>query len=225
MANEVDICNLALSNIGQDALVTAIDPPDGSVEADHCERFYPVARDKLLEMHGWRFATFRAVLAEVTLPCTLEGQWRFAYAMPSLVIAPQLILPPRVTEEEKQAVPFEVESDLDGSQIILTNMDEAVLKYTKKVLDTTKFTPMFITALSWLLGSYLAGPITKRPERRKDAHDNFLTEYTLATAGDAKARRRDLLRRHVAGFHTARGFRSLDGDDIGGRSFVETFGP
>ncbi len=223
MANEVDICNLSLSNIGQDALVTAINPPDGSIEAEHCERFYPIARDKVLEMHMWRFATFRQTLAKITLPVTLEGQWRFAYAMPSLVISPKLLLPPRVINDT-DAVPFEVEADTDGSEIILTNMDNAVLKFIKKVTDTTKFTPMFITTLSWLLGSYLAGPITKRPERRADAFANFLVEYQFATSGDAKARRKDLLRKHIAGFHRARGFADINQEDIGGTSFVDRFG-
>ena len=34
MASEVDICNLALSHFGQDTKIDAIDPPDGSAEAE-----------------------------------------------------------------------------------------------------------------------------------------------------------------------------------------------
>ena len=64
MASEVDICNLALSHLGDNATVASIDPPEGSAQAEHCSRFYPIARDTLLEMHNWNFSTRRAVLAQ-----------------------------------------------------------------------------------------------------------------------------------------------------------------
>ena len=60
MASEVDICNLALSHLGDTATIASLDPPEGSAQAEHCARFYPIARDSLLEMHAWGFATSRA---------------------------------------------------------------------------------------------------------------------------------------------------------------------
>ena len=50
MASEVDICNLALGHLGDNATVASLNPPEGSVQAQHCARFYPIARDALLEM-------------------------------------------------------------------------------------------------------------------------------------------------------------------------------
>jgi hypothetical protein len=44
MASAVDIANTALSHIGADAVVTSLSPLDGSVEAGHCARFLPSAR-------------------------------------------------------------------------------------------------------------------------------------------------------------------------------------
>ena len=63
MASEVEICNLALSHLGDTATVASSDPPEGSAQAEHCARFYPIARDALLEMQNWKFATRRATLA------------------------------------------------------------------------------------------------------------------------------------------------------------------
>ena len=63
MASEVEICNLALAHLGDEATVASIDPPEGSAQAEHCQRFYPVSRNSLLEMHDWAFATKRATLA------------------------------------------------------------------------------------------------------------------------------------------------------------------
>ena len=66
MASEVDICNMALAHFGQDASIDAIDPPDGSAEAEHASRFYPMARDALLERHAWPFAVRFATLSAQT---------------------------------------------------------------------------------------------------------------------------------------------------------------
>ena len=74
MASEVDICNVALGHLGDEAAISAIDPPDGSVQASHCARIYPMARDELIEMHNWRFAVKRkalALLATTEQPQTL----------------------------------------------------------------------------------------------------------------------------------------------------------
>ena len=80
MASEVDICNLALARLGDNATVASIDPPEGSAQAEHCARFYAVARDSLLEMHAWKFATRRVQLAKLTVE---SWDWSFAYAEPT----------------------------------------------------------------------------------------------------------------------------------------------
>ena len=84
---EVTICNLALSHLGDTAAVASIKPPDSSVQAQLCARFYWVARNALLEMAAWGFATRRVVLAKLTPLATdgfdlddngcMVGPWRF----------------------------------------------------------------------------------------------------------------------------------------------------
>lgn len=81
MASEVEICNLALAHLGDAATVASINPPEGSAQAEHCARFYPVARDALLEMHDWSFATKRVTLPMLATNPTI--QWGYAYAAPN----------------------------------------------------------------------------------------------------------------------------------------------
>lgn len=157
MASEVDICNTALSHIGQDANVTSIDPPDSTAEADHCSRWYPIARDALLESHAWNFATRRIQLAEVTNDLV---SWRFAYAWPDDCLRPLCVLLPQATDDTK-GQDFVVETNEDGDKIIYSNTEDAVLKFIIRVTDTTKFSPLVVMAVSRLLASYLCGPITK----------------------------------------------------------------
>jgi len=47
VASTVDICNLALGYLGDTATVSSLNPPDGSAQAQHCARFYPIARTSI----------------------------------------------------------------------------------------------------------------------------------------------------------------------------------
>ena len=75
MASTVDICNLALAHLGDTATVASIDPPEGSAQSEHCARFYPIARDSLLEMHAWNFSMRRINLAQLT---NSWPEWQYA---------------------------------------------------------------------------------------------------------------------------------------------------
>lgn len=213
MPNVIDLCNEALANIGDGANVSNIDPPDGSAQADHCKRFYPIARDVVLEMHDWGFASLRATLAPVSFAFT---QWKFAYAVPNLCLRVRAILDPAATDDYSEPTaydvspfwtpqllqgvytpqPFEIETDpATGNRIILTNQENAVARYTVQVTDPAKFSPMFCQALVALLSSKLAGPIIKGDEGRKAAvtwlqlADSYVKRAALS---DANQRRSDI---------------------------------
>jgi len=210
VASETDICNGALALIGDTASVASISPPSGSIQAVHCARFYPMARDSLLEMHTWAFSTKRvspALLAE-----TPPSPWSYAYDTPSDVINFLSILDPAATDDYSAGLaqygnisgsynynvgiytpqPFTVETDSSGNSVIYTNQPNAVLRYTGKVTDTTQFSPLFIECLTWLLGSKLAGPVIKGSEGRAvqaDCLKKFEAFLGLATSSDANQRR------------------------------------
>lgn len=180
MSSEVEICNLALSHLGDSATVASIDPPEGSSQAEHCQRWYPVARDALLEMGEWNFATSRAVLAELNNP---YQQWQHTYAVPADCLKVLEIIsvdaPGDLTASFDQDrfsanswIPgvayaytpqnYSVEMDIaSGAQVILTNVPQAMIRYTRKVTDTARFSPLFGAALARYLAHYLAGPVLK----------------------------------------------------------------
>lgn len=181
MAAEVDICNMALGHLGDDSVVAAINPPDGSVQAAHCSRLYPAARDELLEMHTWRFNTQRATLA--LSPVSPPTGWAFCYAAPSTMKKPIALLAPNQLPDfiawwwPNNPTSVQVGSNLtdilnsqdyimeaspvDGSPVIYTNVDQASLVFSVGITDTTKFTALFTAALARLLAAKLAGPIIK----------------------------------------------------------------
>lgn len=163
MASVVDIVNLALAHLGDGATVSSIDPPEGSAQAEHAARFFPIARDTLLEMHAWRFATRRVALTELVYDW---GQWDHGYALPAnclRVLGVQAPEDPDDITAAGQVVsqPFTVELDDTGARVVLTDVPNAVARYVARVDDPTAWSPLFVQTLTWHLASMLAGPIIK----------------------------------------------------------------
>ena len=158
MSSVVDIANMALSNIGDSATVSNLTPPEGSAQATHCARFYPMARDSLLELHDWAFATRRATLA--LLSDAPAFGYAYAYQAPNDMLKARFVVDPSLPGTP---VDFVVEDD-GTNKTILTDQANAAMLYTMRVTDTGKFPPLVEMALSWLLSAYLAGPIIKGNE-------------------------------------------------------------
>ena len=182
MASDVEICNLALSHLGDTANVTSIDPPEGSAQAEHCSRFYPVARGMLIEAHDWSWATRRISLTPLV---ATVSPWAYAYGKPNLMIKAIAVLDPEASDDytipaafetERACLPlsyapqpFAIETLPTGEEAILTNQENAVLRYVESVTDTAKFPPLAVMALSWLVASMLAGPIIKGADGAAEA--------------------------------------------------------
>lgn len=210
MPSAVDICNLALANLGDTATVSSIDPPEGSAQAEHCARFYPIARDSVLEMHPWSFSTRRESLAllDAEMP-----NWRYVYKLPAGVINVIAVLPPDMDNDYSVSYayqtasgyrpdvlpltgyyvpqPFQISTLSTGVQVILTNQENALLRYTARVIDTTQFSPLFVDALSWYLSAKLAGPLIKGDVGAAEAKRcmaMFTAVMAEATTSDANQR-------------------------------------
>ena len=166
MSSVIDVCNLALSHLGDEATVASIDPPEGSAQAGHCARFYPMARNAMLTMRTWSFATRRADLA-LTTNASLSG-WEYVYALPNGCLKPLAVLPPADATEaflasligrdvsslftrghpDNNHSQFVVESDGAGNLVLYSNIENAILFYIHETTDLTKWSPLAILALA-----------------------------------------------------------------------------
>jgi hypothetical protein len=173
---------LALGHLGDNATVSSISPPEGSAQSEHCARFYPIARDALLEMHNWNFSMRRVNLAEIA---NNWPEWKYSYVLPGDSINIIAVMPPQANDDYASRFvptdtpdfahnyspviaagryspqPFSVEIASDGNHVLYTNQEEAMLRYTCYVTDTTSFSPLFVMTLSWQLAAMLAGPVIK----------------------------------------------------------------
>jgi hypothetical protein len=157
MASEVDICNLALSLLGDDATVSSIEPPEGSAQAEHCAMFYPVARDALLEMHDWKFSVRRVPLSKLDKK---SPPWAGVYAMPNMAVR-VISVAPEAAPPAHESADYEIAMSDTGLPVILTNVQSPVARCSFNVTDTMRFPPLFVEALARLMASYLAGPLIK----------------------------------------------------------------
>lgn len=188
MSSEVEISNLALSHLGDNATVSSIDPPEGSPQAEHCAQFWPVARDVVLSMHQWGFATKRVTLAALEVD---SWGWSYAYALPSGCLKVLSVLPYESSSDD-ETQPYETEVSADGTPIILTNTSQATCRYVWSVTDSARFPPLVAEAMSRLLASYLAGPVVKGEAGRKTGADQLaLFNIAIGRAMVADANQRD----------------------------------
>ena len=190
MATSVDICNLALAMLGDEASITAINPPDGSDQAGHCSRWYPMALRKLAEEFDWSFAIRRIRLSKLKdIDDELYG-FKYAYAYPADCVRVIRLSEINRTENywycreqnrpSEKFLEYRVEfNPNDDAKMIVTDVDNAMLKYIS-ITDVPELFPQyFIDALVILLAAYLVGPI-KRADSASAMTQNLLQQYEMA---------------------------------------------
>ena len=222
MATEIDICNLALAHLGDDATIASIKPPEGSAQAENAARFYPIARNALLETHTWNFASKRVALATTTN--TLE-QWEYAYVAPADMMTPLAIISPTAqndysTRMSSGDTPGGITSNYSPTIVaghytpqqfavegiyIYSNQENALLRYQSLVTDPSKFSPLFVVTLSWHLASMLAGPIIKGDQGMAQAKRcaEIMQGY-LITAKQQDSLHRDITVEHIVPWTSGR---------------------
>ena len=222
MATEVDICNLALAHLGDDATIASLSPPEGSAQAEKAARFYPIARNTLLEMHTWNFASKRGNLALTT---NSLDQWDYAYVAPADMMSPVAVISPTAQNDYAtrmsagdtpggitsnyaptivagQYTPqqFSLEGDL-----IYTNQENAMLRYQAFITDPSLFSPLFVITLSWHLASMLAGPVIKGDQGAAEAKrsSQMMVNY-LNSAKQSDNLHRDITVEHIVPWTSGR---------------------
>tara|TARA_R100000900_G_scaffold48058_2_gene38785 strand:- start:1542 stop:2210 length:669 start_codon:yes stop_codon:yes gene_type:complete len=222
MATEVDICNLALAHLGDDATIATLSPPEGSAQAEKAARFYPIARNTLLQMHTWNFAAKRGNLA---LTANTLDQWDYAYTAPADMMSPVAIISPTAQNDyatrmsagdtpggiTSNYAPTIVAGQYTPQQFavegtfIYTNQENAMLRYQAFITDPSTFTPLFVITLSWHLASMLAGPIIKGDQGIAEAkRSTEMMQGYLASAKQSDNLQRDITIEHIVPWTSGR---------------------
>jgi len=193
MANEVNICNLALSHIGVFSKIQSLS--ESTKEARECNLLYATARNAVLEDLDWNFARKQMYLA--LLDETYTG-WAYAYQYPTdCIIARKIFNEGEVDSntagwdtDNKDNILDKVEFEIRASsnldrRIILTNQEDAILLYTAKVTDVNMFSSQFIDALAWRLAAELAVPLRNKADLYKEMINHYLMKIIQVKAHNA----------------------------------------
>jgi hypothetical protein len=141
MSSEVNICNEALTALGENTILSLT---DDSKAARLCNLKYATKRDYLLRRYNWNFAAKRVILApDVNTPV-------FEYSA-------QFTLPTDCIQF-REVYPTSVVYTIENNKIMC---DESILsiKYTTRITDVVLMDISFREALSVLIARELAFPI------------------------------------------------------------------
>lgn len=214
MGTVVDACNVALGLLGDRATLTSIDPPEGSAQADHCARFWPKARDEALAAEDWTFASAYAALTALT---DENARWTYAYALPSdFLVARELVYSGgAVVLFDFNSPRFEMGTTETGQRVIFSHGELITLRYTRQVLNPTRYPPGFSSALEYLLAAYLAGPVVKG-KAGANMMQVMRTVYTRlkSEAAVTDANQSSVRQQYTPGAMAARGYGSRRDDII-----------
>jgi len=169
-----ELCNRALDMLPADPIPN-LDPQVGGLSARTARRWYKPTVGWLLERHHWNLATVRSSLA--ALPTnTRNGQWRFAYAMPSDAAYVFGIVGTNGTGYYSAIANLYGRSMFERvGDVLYSNVAAAQVDHTSYQTTEAAFSEEFSNIIVLFLASRFAMPITKKPslaeKYQKDAAD------------------------------------------------------
>lgn len=146
---KVQICNMALSNVGLHNIVVDIDNPTNS--AEKCfNQYYDLVLHKVLKRERPQFALYDETLAPVAF-----ADGTLHYVIPSYAL--------EIVKINGQTEGWTIEH---GEIMMLTSLPPMAnatlnIKYLRDITDTGLFTDEFIELLAWELIGYCCGRLTQ----------------------------------------------------------------
>lgn len=172
------IANLALGHLKIDAVVN-IDPPDDDSKAAKCAaKWYDQARRQTLEDHPWKFAAKRVeILADASAPAF---EYSAKYELPADYI--------RVNRVGTDWNDPEADYEIEGSFVLCNVTSPLRLVYVYDLADPTKFSPKFITTLSYCLAAFMAYEMTGNASLVDAMFDKYEKALTVGASVNGQNR-------------------------------------
>lgn len=170
MRSIVDLCNLALSHLGQGYVVNDLN--ERTPHANLCNTYYPICRQELLDnQHQWTFAVGTMALNQ---DAGYTGS-KTAWVLPSDMIRP-----------------FQLESGnrfyVEGEHLF-TEDATPILRYIRDIKDLAQLPMAFKLTLSYLLAMRIAGPLTQDMNKQATMMQMYEVEKNKAIMTDLQQHR------------------------------------
>lgn len=156
MPSSVDICNRALSRVGE-ARITSL--TEDTKQARACNSAYALVRDEVLRAHPWNSAITRASVAKLSDAPVFGYDNQFQ--LPSDCL--------RMVEIFDSRLPWVVE----GRKLLCDEGSPISIRYVRREEDTNQFDAMLVSAIAARLAVELCEELTQSNTKRERA----LVEY------------------------------------------------
>jgi hypothetical protein len=173
MADQVEICNLALLDVGAKT-ISAID--EGTTESNVCQDIYELYLKEVLGEHTWDFQKKWVALAAPTVTVNLDERYDYVYQLPSDYL--------RMSRMQDKKSLYEVRA-----KQLYTNVEVALIEYiwyASDKIDAQAFPTYFVTAFASRMKSTLAAKLPKKGAKNINFFKTYL-EVDLPRAKTADA--------------------------------------
>jgi len=157
----VDICNIALVQLGQDQIMTLTDKVKA---AQLCNTMYPVIRDEMIRAHPWRRLKVRTNLA-FQAGVTPPFQYLFSYLLPADYI---LLL-----DVWAGGQILRQQWEMEGNTILANVEGPLQIRYIRDSNDPSEWDSLMVMTFAARLAYALAEPLTQDSEKIKLAAAKF----------------------------------------------------
>ena len=196
---KTQICNLALSRIGQDQFIGSLDT-EQSKPARLCRLFYDLLLDEVLGDFDWSFAQSVVKLSQVAGDPPIG--WAYQYALPGDCLTPMIVtdasgarrwslygdLYDTTIQLAAPQIPFKtMRSESAGTLVLVTDLpDDAYLIYTARVNATNEWSASFTSTVAWRLAVELAMPMAIEPRLAQQAREAYSQNISVAVNKNAR---------------------------------------
>lgn len=172
MTSEVDICNIALTRLGEPMITSLLGSSKGAM---YCNLHYPRTRDAILRAHPWNFALKRVELSLATDTPAFEFDYAFDLPVDCLKV-----IRTRWDAEATEGVEYRIE----GHQL-LCNEETAAIEYIAKITNPDLYDPLFVDLLAHRLAAEIAKAMTDDSNLIKGLWEIYQAKLAEARTTDA----------------------------------------
>jgi len=162
MPSEIEICNIALSLIGDDFIKSF---EEETKQARFCSMFFSQITREVLHKCIFKESVKRSTLTKVANVDLSNTPWECAFQLPKDYIrvikvndggiGDQIAGTPRITILGVDERDFEIEGDL-----LLINQEQCNIRYVHEITDFSCASPLLIKAIAYSLAARIAHAIT-----------------------------------------------------------------
>lgn len=176
MSSVVDICNLALSWLGEKPIISLDDEGDA---AALCKANYAPLRDAVLESAEWTFATKRLRLTPIS---ENDPVWA-DFGGSRFQIPPEVLRVIGVFQDVEMQPWSRLIHEQEDKMIIVRQVRTSIfIRGIVRVEDPNKFTPSFEQALAERMAWEMSIPVTNSPQIEQGKGQKYGIKVTDATA-------------------------------------------